>query len=463
MISSSPSRETHSESSQIYNASFWLAYVANVLVVTAHSLTFRFADYVKHLGGDEDLSGRIMSIAVVAAVIFRFFVGQKIDQQGTRKIWVGSSLVFIASCAMFLTLTSTGPAMYVARILFNGSLAGMLSCSIVSIQNLAPADRRTEIIGSLGSSGFIAMILGPWLGDLIFRVSPVGMAPFRTMWATAGVMGVVYLGIVAYLTRNDVRQKPQLTPPGHTLLWRYWPGPILWGAIVVGVNFTVISVFLIRFARQINIQGLGVFFTAYAITAFLFRVGASGIASRFGRHRVVMIGLLGMAIGQFLFLLVKSEWSLVLPAIFAGFGHALLFPVVVSLGSGTFPLKYRGTGTTLVLGFTELGTIISAPILGVAIVGLAPHGFTAMFVGTGTFTLGVLVYYAMTAARQPDIDRYPQDLRDLTRSREPVVETLPAIPQPSFRKDSLVTASLESRSGGGAGGAEPAICRSAEP
>lgn len=86
-----------------------------------------------------------------------------------------------------------------------------------------------------------------------------------------------------------------------------------------------------------------------------------------------------------------------------------------------------------------------------------------MFVGTGTFTLGVLVYYALTAARQPDIDRYPQDFRDLARSREPVVETLPTVPQPSFRKDSLVTASIETRSGGGAGGAEPAICRSAEP
>jgi len=211
---SSPSRDVPPPPASIYNTSFWLAYVANVLVVSAHSLTFRFADYVKLLGGDEDLSGRIVSVAVIAAVLFRFVLGQKIDQEGTRRLWIFSSLVFIASCAMFLWLDSLGSVMYAARILFNGSLAGMLSCSIVNIQNGAPAERRTEIIGSLGSSGFIAMVLGPWMGDLIFgpwmaklliRFSSSPMAPYWLMWGTAGVMGIVYLGIVMVLTRHEVR------------------------------------------------------------------------------------------------------------------------------------------------------------------------------------------------------------------------------------------------------------------
>lgn len=465
MIASSPARETQSPSTQIYNASFWLAYLANVLVVTAHSLTFRFADYVKHLGGNEALSGRIMSVAICAAVIFRFYIGQKIDQQGTRRIWLASSLVFIVSCLAFLSLNSVGWPMYVARILFNGSLAGMLSCSIVSIQNLAPADRRTEIIGSLGSSGFIAMILGPWLGDLIFsttRGNSNQMLPYSFMWGTACAMGVVYLWIVNYLTRNDAKKKPQATPPGYTLLWRYWPGPILGGAIVVGVNFTVISVFLIRFAREIGIDKLGVFFTAYAVTAFLFRVGASGIAARCGRHRVVLIGLLGMAVGQFLFLTVRNEWMLILPATCAGFGHALLFPVVVSLGSGAFPLKYRGSGTTLILGFTELGTIISAPILGTAIVNLDPYGYAAMFVGTGLFTLAVMVYYALTAARLPDVDRYPQDLRQLAREERTKVTSEPAPVAGSSEPQELpVRPLLETRTPAVA--AEPVVCRSPEP
>lgn len=459
MISTAAQRETSPEQANIYNTTFWLAYVANVLIVTAHSLTFRFADYVKNLGGNEDLSGRVMSVAVIAAVLFRFFLGQKIDQSGTRRIWLYSSLVFIASCGMFLTLNSLGFGLYLSRILFNASLAGMLSCSIVNIQNLAPANRRTEIIGSLGSSGFIAMILGPWLGDLIFHFFPEAMVPFWIMWGVAGLMGVIYLGIVLLITRDEIGQPHSPTPAGHTLLLQYWPGPIIWGAIVVGVNFTVISVFLIRFARHIGIEGMGVFFTAYAVTAFLFRVGASGIARRIGRHRVVLIGLLGMAVGQFLFLLVDREWKLIFPALFAGFGHALLFPVVISLGSGAFPLKYRGTGTTLVLGFTELGTIVSAPILGTAIVWLEPHGFMAMFVAVGGFTLSVMVYYALTAARHPDVDRFPQDLVD--ERRRNCMAPFPVVANPSDRIESEIPAEREASPSVG-GVAQPSLCRSPE-
>lgn len=468
MISTPASREAAPASASIYNTTFWLAYLANVLIVTAHSLTFRFADYVKFLHGDEDLSGRVMSIAVMAAVFFRFFLGQKIDQSGTRRIWIFSTVVFIASCVLFLSLRSLGIGLYVSRILFNGSLAGMLSCSIVNIQDLAPANRRTEIIGSLGSSGFIAMILGPWLGDLIFypfRNDPTNMLPFSLMWGSAGVMAIVYLGIVLLITRDEVKHVHQPTPAGHALLWQYWPGPILWGAVVVGVNFTVVSVFLTRFAQHIGISGLGPFFTSYAITAFLFRVGASGMASRFGRHRVVLVGLLGMAIGQFTFLAVDNEWMLVIPAIFAGFGHALLFPVVISLGSGAFPMKYRGTGTTLVLGFTELGTIISAPILGAAIVRLEPYGYTAMFVGTGCFTLATMVYYALTAARHPDVDRFPQDLAEERRRNS--MAPFPIVSNPSDRIDSDETESSESESSpvearGAAAIPEPVVCRSPE-
>ncbi len=56
-----------------------------------------------------------------------------------------------------------------------------------------------------------------------------------------------------------------------------------------------------------------------------------------------------------------------------GFGHALLFPAVVSLGSEAFPREYRGTGTTIVMGFFDVGTFVSAPILGAIIDALRRH------------------------------------------------------------------------------------------
>ena len=45
----------------IYHGAFWLAYLANVLLVCANSLTFRFAEFIAAVGGTEVLSGQIVS------------------------------------------------------------------------------------------------------------------------------------------------------------------------------------------------------------------------------------------------------------------------------------------------------------------------------------------------------------------------------------------------------------------
>src|SRR5262249_31208563 len=154
-------------------------------------------------------------------------------------------------------------------------------------------------------------------------------------------------------------------------------------AMMMGLAFTVMSVFLTRFATSIGLRSIGTFFIGYAAAAFAFRVATRNWSSTMGRHRMVLLGLLGVGCGQVLFLLVSAEWLLLIPVFSGGLGHALLFPAVVSLGAGAFPRHYRGSGTTLVLGFSEIGTVLSAPILGTIIDSMGPAGFSAMFLATG--------------------------------------------------------------------------------
>jgi MFS family permease len=123
---------------------------------------------------------------------------------------------------------------------------------------------------------------------------------------------------------------------------------------------------------------------------------------------MVLWGLAGLTAGQLLFLVVTSDLLLVLPGIVCGFGHALLFPAVVSIGAGRFPVQYRGSGTTLVLGFTEVGTALTAPLLGRLIdagnAGGSTRGFSWMFIAAGATAGIAALFYAATAARHPDRD-----------------------------------------------------------
>jgi MFS family permease len=411
-------------SGSAYNSTFWFSYVANLLLVTAAALTFRFADLVAYLGGTEQDAGTIVSVGVFAAIFVRLLLGQALDHYGTRRLWLFSCVMFVASCSLFLFCDSLSPLIFIARIGFAVSIASMFTCSIVHIQNQVPANRRTEVIGNLGSSGFLGMILGSQGGDWIFNAFPNGRDPFVTLFTGTIVLGTIYLLIVGWLTRHDTHARPRITVPAHRLLFRYWPGNVVFVAIMMGVSLTVTTVFLTRFATHLGMKNaVGTFFTGYALFAFFFRISTRNWSYSIGRHRMILLGLSGHAVGHALIPFVTVEWQFLGPAIICGFGHALLFPAVVSLGSGRFPPENRGTGTTLVLGFVDLGQALFAPLLGGVIDYFDHVGFTQMFyTSTGTAIL-IAVIYALTAARQPDVDpdfsSATEDSEGLNSSAEP--------------------------------------------
>ena len=304
---------------------------------------------------------------------------------------------------------------------------------MVHIQNQVPPHRRTEVIGSLGSSGFIGMTLGTQLGDGIFHAFADGRPRFLALFGVATVLGMLYFAIVVFLTRNDVHERPQETPAAHRLILRYWPGNVVYVAVMMGIAFTVTTVFLTRFATERGLGGIGTFFTAFAVSAFTFRIAGRRWSRSIGRHRLIVLGLAGHGMGLGLLSFVTSEWHFIIPAIGSGFGHALLFPSVLSLGAGTFPQQYRGTGTTILLGFTEVGAILSAPLLGGMI---DRYGFSPMFTVTAGMSLLLAAVYALTDARKPDDDirgdrpRPSDEHEHLSRRHTP-------ISPPSKRDDSI--------------------------
>lgn len=388
-------------SPRIYDRAFWLAYTANLLLVVANALTFRFAEFVQFLGGTESVTGEIVRVGLIGSLLARLFLGQALDGLGVRRVWIVSSLVFVIGTSLFVFCRELGPLLFVARVLFTIGIASMFACSILHIQNRVPAHRRTEVIGSLGSSGFVGMITGAHLGDLLFHTVSDQQILFMVLFALTAGLGAAYLGIVTWLTRADGLPAPTPAPPIHQLIFRYWPGPVVLVALMMGLSFTVSTVFLTRYATSLQLSGIGMFFTGYAVSAFCFRLLSRNWSQTIGRHKMILLGLTGHTIGQLLLLPVQSDWGLIAPSVCAGFGHALLFPCVISLGSGAFPPAFRGTGTAITLGFVDLGVMLSAPILGGVI---EQSGFSPVFlISAGLMFATTLVYAALTF-RVPDAE-----------------------------------------------------------
>lgn len=383
-------------SEPIYTRKFWIAFAANVMLVTANALTFRFAEFVKFLGGSEEITGFIVSVGLIGSLFFRAFLGQAIDQLGIRRVWLFCSVINVTGSFLILTSPDIGWQIYAARITFVIGLSGMFACSVSHIQNLAPMSRRTEIIGTFGASGFVGMICGAQLGDLVFNTYPNSRELYYVLFGLSFLFGLLHMCLAIWLTMGETHVRPELTPPIHKLLLRYWPGMVLLVTVLMGMGFAVTMTFLTRYATELGLSGIRTFFTAYAIIAFTMRIIARQWSRTVGRHRMIIMGLVGHAIGHFLMTLVTTDWQLIPPAMCLGFGHALLFPCVVSMGAGAFPEQYRGTGTTITLAAIDCGTILTAPILGWII---DHHGFYPMFYCvSGTLLVGAVSFALLTSS-----------------------------------------------------------------
>lgn len=421
------------ESDNIYRKHFWIAFAANVMLVTANALTFRFAEFVKFLGGSEETTGIIVSVGLIGSLVFRAFLGQGLDHFGIRRVWLTCSAINITGAMLLLTAPEIGFQLYAARVIFVIGLSGMFASSVSHIQSLAPDHRRTEIIGTFGASGFLGMITGAQLGDLIFNTIPPSPVLYQVLFGMVFLFGMLHCLLAVWLTSEIKHRRPEVSPPVHKLMFRYWPGLVLLVTVMMGMTFAVTMTFLTRYATELGLGGIRTFFTSYAITAFTVRFIARQWSRILGRHRLITIGLVSHSLGHLLMVLVTSDWHFLAPAMCLGFGHALLFPCVVSLGAGSFPEQYRGTGTTITLSAIDFGTVLFAPLVGWMIDHL---GFHPMFYFvSGTILTGAIVHGLLTARLfdsdiEPRVAEPPLEPKPLPAPRivhEPTAAILPTL------------------------------------
>ncbi|HEY1601275.1 MAG TPA: MFS transporter [Pirellulales bacterium] len=386
-----------------YDTAFWLSYVANLAIMTGHSLLFRYADVVFFFGGGELLLGWIVGIGMVGSLVMRVAQGVGIDRYGPRKMWLLSSLLFIVSCLGHLFVTQAeGPLIFLLRIGYNCSIAGFFGASITFISARAPRARMAEVVGMLGTSGFLAMVLGTALGDALLGGAPMTLYGLRLMFVLAAALGGVNMLLCALATRRESFQPRSRHVSPFGLMRRYHPGAVLLASAATGFGLSLPGTFLRPYAESIGIPGIALFFAVYCPTAFCSRFLARGLPARIGNRRVLYLGLTAMVAGMLLFTVATNQWLLCLPAAFLGVAHALLFPSVIAAGTAPFPMRYRGLATTLVLAMFDLGTFVGSPIAGAILsysflVDLPP--FPTMFVSVAGMIGACAIAYALSRPR----------------------------------------------------------------
>lgn len=397
-------RRTDPAHAALYGRPFWHAYAANLMVMIAVALLYRYADFVTVLGGSELHLGWIVGIGMVGSLAGRLLLGSVIDGRGARSVWLAALILLIFCCLGHLVVADhRGPTIYVLRILYCCSLAGIFGASMTFVAGRAPMTRMAEMLGMLGTSGFIGAIVGTQLGDILCGTATISRFQTDLLFVISAAFGVAGLGFAWLATRGQKAPAPRRRPPVFWILRRYQPGTVLLVSAVLGVGAGLPATFLRTYAADLDIARIGLFFLVYSLTAIVTRVVTRRLPERFGLRPMILVGMAFLLLSQFVFLVVWNEWSLMLPGFTYGVGHAILFPTTVALGTTAFPNRYRGLGTTVMLAAYDFGQLIGAPTAGWIVhsstsVGLP--GYPIMFCTVGAMFAVVGAVFVLSPSNQ---------------------------------------------------------------
>jgi hypothetical protein len=288
------------------------------------------------------------------------------------------------------------------RIAMWCAIAGIYASSMIFISSRVPVIRMAELLGMLGTSGFFGVIVGVWLSDLLLSGVAHSAAAIERMFLAAGCLSLAGFASAYWATSGYVYPVPRRRPPLWGLIRRYHPGRIMVMGVAMGFGLGLPSTFVRTFAAELHIPRIGWFFTVYAVTAIVTRVVTRRLPEQYGLRPVVLAGLGLVMASQFLFLIVRSELALMIPSVTYGIGHAILFPAGFAEGCCTFPPRYRGLGTSLMLATYDVGLLIGAPTAGLLVhfgQALGWPGYPTMFVGVSIVLALATSVYA-TAPRE---------------------------------------------------------------
>ena len=389
-------------SGRLYDLNFAIALIAQTFFTLANTLTAHYNRWIEFLDGSVDDVGWIMGTGSVAGLVLRPWMGPWINRMGARTVWFGGCVVFATGSIGSLFFQDLGASIYVLRSCLAAGAAISFASSLTYITQVTPAERRTEAIGIFGAGGFLGMLIGPLLGDVILGSGARTTSDFATLFmAMTGAL--VATSLLLFFLKPSVPHRASSIGLKEFVrtAWQYWPGTILVVCIAFGACMTVPFVFLASFVDefQLKISGLsivGLFFWGYAGWGLTVRVGFRRLPDRVGRRKVLLTGLLFMGMGMFCFPFVNVDrpWLLLFPAMCCGTGHALMFHTMSSLALESFPNHVRGTGSALSLMMLDMGMVGGAPILGLI---AENFGFSWLFVSLGTINTLALVVYSLSS------------------------------------------------------------------
>lgn len=245
--------------SRLWTRNFTIITITNLFMFFAFQLfPSALPPYLKSLGASDNLLGWLQGIMTVATLLIRPFAGLALDRYGRKGIFIAGliGMVLTTAAYRFFPVISI---IFVIRFV-HGIMWGVANtaCSTVASDNIEKS-RFSESMGYFSLASSIAMAVSPAVALSLGMQSNI-------------LLALVFLLITVILAFSMKYQKPQMHQKKKRIS-PYAKESILPSAIMFlfTLTFGAIVTFIALYAAQKSIEGVGLFFTVYAVAMLVTR------------------------------------------------------------------------------------------------------------------------------------------------------------------------------------------------
>ncbi len=318
--------------------------------------------YIEDVGATKQQIGIVMGCFAIGLLLFRSLVGRLADQH-SRKLVLLIGMGVVASAPLGYLMVQSIPLLMVIRAFHGISIAAFTTGYSALVADIAPAQKRGEVIGYMSLVNPIGMAVGPALGG--FLQAGVGYTALFLLSSGLGLIGLLCTSQIINPPTYSDKQRDATS----NQFWRLLGSPririLAFVLLMVGLAFGALSTFAPLFIKSSGVDlNPGLFYTAAAIASFSVRLITGRASDRYGRGLFITVSLILYTLAMLMLWTANSAVTFLLAATIEGAGAGILIPMIAAMLADRSLPQERGRLFGLsMIGF-DVGIAIAGPVLG---------------------------------------------------------------------------------------------------
>lgn len=345
----------------IYNLQFMLVCMSSLLFSASFNMLVpELPGYLSSMGGAE-YKGLIVALFTLTAGISRPFSGRLTDTIGRVPIMAFGSIVCFV-CGFLYPVLGTVAGFLLLRLFHGFSTGFKPTATAAYVADIVPAGRWGEALGFHGLAFSTGLAIGPAIGSYITLRYNINVL----FWCSSAFALLSILILLNMKETLQAKQKfslsllkisrrdiiaPEVLPAGIITFLAY-------------ASYGAILTLIPDWTAHLGIANKGIFFVAFTVASLLIRFVAGKASDKYGRPKVITVGLAVMALSLTITGLVQTPFGLMAGAVVYGIATGIVSPAVNAWTVDMSHPEHRGKAMATMYISLEAGIGLGALFAG---------------------------------------------------------------------------------------------------